>query len=172
MKIFLNQKPERRQPQNVTPAPGLPPDALWGQGARSRRWGPVLQLTVRHSVPYQPPAPLRRVCPWPVALAASRHQGGQREGLAPQHLVWAAKTNPQTQLLLAASPSRRRFLMSSGDNFTLQWPRGGTSGAGGRPGVRERAGLTSLCSRLAQVMIKLAFRNDGPFPSAASAIIL
>lgn len=52
--------------------------------------------------------------------------------------------------------------MSSGDNFTLQWPRGGTSGAGGRPGVRERAGLTSLCSRLAQVMIKLAFRNDGP----------
>lgn len=138
------------------------PQTLCGARGRAPGGGGQSCSSVRHSVPYQPPAPLRRVCPWPVALAASRHQGGQREGLAPQHLVWAAKTNPQTQLLLAASPSRRRFLMSSGDNFTLQWPRGGTSEAGGRPGVRERAGLTSLCSRLAQVMIKLAFLNDGP----------
>lgn len=101
MKIFFNQKPERRQPQNVTPAPGLPPDALWGQGARSRRWGPVLQLSQAFSSlpapsPPQTGLPLARC---PCSLAASgrteRRPGPTALGLGCQD----QPTNP-------ASPGR------------------------------------------------------------------
>lgn len=79
----------------------------------------------------------------------------------------AAEVKTQALLRLAAPSLRGLFIICSGDSFTFRGAPGWATV--GRVGARckRKSRLTSVVSRLGQVMTKFTFLNDGPLHAAS-----